>query len=141
MGSIIEYVINRQDKKIEISGINNEYSIDLITDIDSNPKEPLIFLISKSEKDSKKSIDFLMRPYNDSPLPKPDFNRLKTNPYEGMDIIDIGIVEEQKNIDFIKEYIADTIRFDDYIYSCEKKLSKESLGEFDTIKDLMKQIR
>ena len=136
-----EFLINQQDKKVEISGIINEYSIDLITDIDSNPKEPVIFIISKSEKESKKSIDFFMRPYNDSPLPKPDFNRLRENPYKGMDLLDIEIVEQQKNIDFLKKYITDTMNFDDYIFSCEKKLSGESLGEFDTIKDLMKQIR
>ena len=123
------------------SDMNTKYSIELVTDIDSNPKEPLIFQINKLEKSSEKFVEFLMRPFNNSPLPNPDFNRLKENPYKGMDLLDIEIVEEQKNIDFFKKYIQDNFRFEDYIFSCQNKLTDKSLGEFDSIKELIDQIR
>jgi len=90
---------------------------------------------------TEKQLVFLIRPYNNSPLPNPDFNRLKENPYKGMDLIDIEIVEKQKDIDFFKRYIQDNFRFEDYIYTCQDKQSDKSLGEFDTIKELIEQIK
>lgn len=133
-----EYSVNHRDNKVEIFGIRNEFTINLLTDIETKPKEPLIFQISKHE--TKKRIEYLMRPNNISPLPKPDFNRLLENPYKGLDLLDIEILEQQKNIDFLKKYITDTFDYNDYNFYCENKTSKKSLGEFDTIKELIKQI-
>jgi hypothetical protein len=135
-----QYSVNHQDNKVEILSNRNEFTIRLFTDIEIKPKEPLIFQISKTENETKKRIDYLMRPNNISPLPKPDFNRLLENPYKGMDLLDIEIVEQQKNIDFLKKYIADTFDYDDYNFYCENQTYGKSLGEFDTIKKLMKQI-
>ncbi len=134
------FSVNHQEKKVEISDIKTKYSMELVTDIDSNPKEPLIFQINKFEKSSGNFIEYLMRPFNDSPMPNPDFNRLKKNPYKGMDLLDIELVEEQKNIDFFKKYIQDNFRFEDYVFSCQYKLTDESFGEFDTIEKIFDQI-
>jgi len=71
-----EYSVNHQDNKVEILSIRNEFTIRLLTDIETKPKEPLIFQISKTENENKKRIEYLMRPNNISPLPKQDFNRL-----------------------------------------------------------------
>ncbi len=136
-----EFSVNHQEKNVVISDVNTKYSIELIADIDSNPKEPLIFQINIIEKSSEKYMEFIMRPFNNSPLPNPDFNRLKENPYKGMDLLEIEIVEEQKNIDFFKKYIQDSFRFEDYIFSCQNKLTDKSLGEFNTIKELIDLIR
>jgi len=135
-----EYSVNHQDNKVEILSIRNEFTIRLLTDIETKPKEPLIFQISKTENETKKRIEYLMRPNNISPLPKQDFNRLLENPYKGMDLLDIEIFEQQKNIDFLKKYIADTFDFNDYNFYCENQTYGKSLGEFDTIEKLIKQI-
>lgn len=135
-----EYSVNHQDNKVEIFGIRNEFTITLITDLEANPKESLIFQISRTENELKKRVDFLIRPNNITPLPKPDLNRLSENPYEGMDLLDIEMVEQQKNIDFIKKYILDTFDHNDYNFYCENLTSIKSLGEFDTIKEFVKQI-
>lgn len=138
---ISEYSVNQQESKVDIFSIRNVFSINLLTDIETRPKEPLIFQISKIENEAKKRIEYLMRPNNISPLPKPDFKRLLENPYKGMDLLDIEIVEQQKNIDFFKKYITDTFDYNDYNFYCENQTDKKSLGEFDTIKELMKQIQ
>lgn len=135
-----EYSVNHQNNKVEIFSLRNEYTINLLTDIETKPKDSLIFQISKTENETKKRIDYLMRPNNVSPLPKPDFNRLLENPYKGMDLLDIEIVEQQKNIDFLKQYIADTFDYNDYNFYCENQTYGKSLGEFDTIKKLIKHI-
>lgn len=135
-----DYSINHQDNKVDILSIRNEFTIRLLTDIEIKPKESLVFQISKTENDTKKRIVYLMRPNNISPFPKLDFNRLLENPYKGMDLLDIEIVEQQKNIDFMKEYIADTFNFNNYNFYCENQTYRKSLGEFDTIKELIKQI-
>ncbi|MFN2262506.1 MAG: hypothetical protein ABR595_10620 [Psychroflexus sp.] len=135
-----EYSLNHQDGKVEILSAHNEFTIRLLTDIETNPKGALIFQISKTENDTKKRIVYLMRPNNISPFPKADFNRLLENPYKGMDLLDIEIVEQQKNIDFLKKYIADTFNYNDYNFYCENQTYGKSLGEFDTIKKLIKQI-
>ena len=57
-----------------------------------------------------------------------------------MDLLDIEIFEQQKNIDFLKKYIADTFDFNDYNFYCENQTYGKSLGEFDTIEKLIKQI-
>lgn len=134
-----EYSINQQERKVEISDINTKYLIELLTDINSNPKEPLIFQYKKMENEKKRF--FLIRPYNNSSFPNPDFNRLKENPYKGMDLIDIEMAEKQKDIDFFKKYIQDNFRFEDYIYTCQDEQSDKSLGEFDTIKELLGHIK
>jgi len=135
-----EYSVNHQDNKVEILSIRNEFTIRLLTDIETKPKEPLIFQISETENETKKRIEYLMRPNNISPLPKQDFNRLLENPYKGMDLLDIEIFEQQKNIDFLKKYIADTFDFNDYNFYCENQTYGKSLGEFDKIEKLKKQI-
>ncbi len=136
-----EYSINQQERTVEISNINNQYLIELLTDINSNPKEPLIFQYNKLEKGTEKHLVFLIRPFNNSPLPNPDFNRLKENPYKGMDLLDIEMVEKQKDIDFFKEFIQSDFKFEDYIYSCHNKQTDKSLGEFANIKELVGQIK
>ncbi len=136
-----EYSINQQEIKVEISDINNQYLLELLTDINSNPKDPLIFQYNKLEKETEKHLEFLIRPYNNSPLPSPDFNRLEENPYKGMDLLDIEMTAKQKDIDFFKKYIQDDFRFEDYIYSCQNKQSDKSLGEFNTMKELIEEIK
>ncbi len=135
-----EYSVNQQDNKLEIFSIRNGFTVSLLTDIETNPKESLIFQISKIENKNRERIEYLMRPNNISSLPKPDCNRLIENPYKGMDLLDIEILEQQKNIDFFKKYISDTFDYNDYNFYCENQTYGKSLGEFDTIKDLMKQI-
>ena len=135
-----EYSVNQQDNKLEIFSIHNGFTLSLLTDIETNTKESLIFQISKTENKTRKRIEYLMRPNNISPLPKPDFNRLLENPYKGMDLLDIEIVEQQKNIDFLKKYITDKFDYNDYNFYCDNQTDRKSLGEFDTIKDLVKQI-
>ncbi len=136
-----EYSFNQHERKVEISDINNQFLMELLTDINLNPKEPLIFQYRKLKKETKKYLYFFIRPYNNSPLPNPDFNRLTENPYKGMDLLDIEIVEKQKDIDFFKKYIQDDFRFEDYIYTCQNKQSDKSLGEFDTMKELIGEIK
>ncbi len=125
---------------MEIFSIHNGFTVSLLTDIETNPKESLIFQINKTENKTKKSVEYLVRPNNISPLPKPDFKRLLENPYKGMDLLEIEIVEQQKNIDFLKKYITDKFNYNDYNFYCDNQTDRKSLGEFDSIKDLMKQI-
>lgn len=135
-----EYSINQQENKLEIFSIRIGFTVSLCTDIEANPNESLIFQISKTENMNKKRIEYLMRPNNISLLPKPDFNRLLENPYKGMDLIDIEIFEQQKNIDFLKKYISDKFDYKNYNFYCDNQTDRKYIGEFDTIKDLVKQI-
>lgn len=135
------FSVNQQDNKVDFFSIDKEFTIRLLTDIELTPKEALIFQISKTDNETKKRIEYLMRPNNISPLPKPNFNRLMENPYKGMDLNDIEILEQQKNIDFLKKYITDTFDYNDYNFYCENQTTGKALGEFNSIKELTKQIR
>jgi hypothetical protein len=135
-----EFAMNRKGNNLEFTGIQEKYLIELTTDIDSNPADPLIFLIKKLDED-KKITEFLVRPFKNSSFPNPDFSALASNPYKGKDSLDIEIEEEQKNIDFFKRYINDRISFEDYVYVCQDKNTKETSKECETIHDLMKLIK
>lgn len=132
-----DFIVNQQDNRIEFIGTNEKIKIQQITDFDKTPKKPLLFdiLITKNDQ----SQTYQIRPFNDSPLPNPDFNRLLSNPYKGKDLLDIEIEEEQKNIDFFKRFISDKLNFDKYIYACESDDS--AMIEFKSIKDMIKYLR
>ena len=136
----VESSVNRTDNKIEIFTIPNTVTINLLTDIENKPKQSLIFQLSKIDNETKNRLDFVMMPNNISALPKPDFNKLFESPYKGMDLLEIEILEQQKNIEFLKKYINDTFNFYDYNFYCQSQISKKPLGEFDTIAQMMKEI-
>lgn len=133
-----DFDINNQENKMTFVGANEIITIVQTTDFEKYPKNPLFFSVTVKLKDIDKTFQF--RPFNDSPLPNPDFNRLLTNPYKGKDLLDIEIEEQQKNIDFIKGFITDKVDYKQYIYGGQFG-SDESMMEFKTIKELIKYIR
>lgn len=133
-----DFDINRQENKLTFIGENEIITIIQTTDFEKKPKNPLCFNVGV--KTSVKDKKFQFRPFNDSPLPKPDFNRLLSNPYKGKDLVDIEIEEQKKNIDFIKRFITEKIDYKQYIYGCESE-SDDNMMEFKTINELIRYIR
>lgn len=131
--------VNHLVHKVEVLSIHYVFTIDLLTDIETRPTVALTFQICVANNKTKERNVYLMRPNNISHL-QPDPNRLLVNPYKGMDLLDIEIYEQQKNIDYLKKYINDPFNYSDYNYYCENQTDRKSLGEFNSINDLLKQI-
>ncbi len=106
-------------------------------DYSENHKSARQFSI-KINKNADTLCDLKIRLFLDeSELPKPDLNRLKTNPYQGMDTQDIEILEQKKNIDYFKEYIK-TDESNKWNFVCLDNL-KSSQEMFDTLIELYKE--
>jgi hypothetical protein len=135
-----EFSIKNSDKKILISSSITGYLLELVTDIDANPKHALSFLISKLENNSEKITEYLMRPFDDSPLPEPDWNNFE-NTYKGMTSLDRELFDEQRKLDYFKSYIQKDIGFEGYIFYCESKQPVNVIGTFETVKELVDKIR
>ena len=132
------FEINQQANKITFIGINEIINVEQIADFEKKPKNPLSFKIAVNSNNADNIYQF--RPFKDSPLPNPNFNRLLSNPYEGRDLIDVEIEEEQKNIDFLKRFITEKVDFKQYIYVCQLD-GNDRMVEFKTITELIKYIR
>ena len=71
---------------------------------------------------------------NRSNLDQPDLNRLKTNPYEGMDSVDIEIYERQKSVDYMKKYITEFESYHWNFLCLDHASSDQKL--YDTVENL-----
>ncbi len=109
-----EFILNQQDNKLVFIGINESITIEQKTNIEQTSKNPLLFNILVIKDSEEKNYQF--RPFNDSPLPNPDINRLQSDPDKGKDLLDIEIEAEKKNIDYFKSFIAENLDFEQYIF-------------------------
>ena len=132
-----DFILNQQDNKLVFIGINESITIEQKTNIEQTPKNPLLFNILVSKDSEERNYQF--RPFNDSPLPNPDINRLQSDPDTGKDLLDIEIEEEKKNIDYLKSFIAENIDFEQYIFALQTS-THDGLLEFRSIKELIEYI-
>ena len=100
------------DNPLEIKVKKNNTICTIIPEFDykKEPKRPRQFSIEIKKNDlvvSKTSARLFM---DENSVDQPDFNRLLTNPYKGMDSTEIEIYERKKTVDYMKEFIREKER-------------------------------
>ncbi|NQX85121.1 MAG: hypothetical protein HRT67_04350 [Flavobacteriaceae bacterium] len=93
--------------KIKVKKNNIICTINPEFDFKKEPEKPRQFSIKFCENDlfiSKISVRLFM---DENSVDQPDFNRLLTNPYKGMDSTEIEIYERKKTVDYMKKFISE----------------------------------
>ena len=129
--------VERYEDSLIFIGNDLIINIDQTSNIKNEPKKPLIFKIEIRFKNTKN--EFLLRPFNDSPLPSPNLKGLISNPYKGKDLLDFEIEKEQKNIDFFKRYINEKANWSQYIYALQDNSGQ--IIECKSINEVIKTIK
>ncbi|MEI6866090.1 hypothetical protein [Flavicella sp.] len=96
--------------EIKVKKFNNICTIKPDFNYDKEPKKPRQFSIEiKKDKVLISKISTRLFMDEDS-IDQPDFNRLLTNPYKGMDSTEIEIYERKKTVDYMKKFINESER-------------------------------
>jgi len=124
------------DNYLEIKVKRNNTTCTIKTEFDykKEPKKPRQFSIEIKENNlliSKISARLFM---DESSTDQPDFNRLLTNPYKGMDSTEIEIYERKKTVDYMKRFISEKERLQWNYLSFDK--SNENQELHNTIQEL-----
>jgi hypothetical protein len=124
------------DNYLEIKVKRNNTTCTIKTEFDykKEPKKPRQFSIEIKENNfliSKISARLFM---DESSTDQPDFNRLLTDPYKGMDSTDIEIYERKKTVDYMKRFISEKERLQWNYLSFDK--SNENQELHNTIQEL-----
>ena len=120
--------------EIKVKKKNTTCTIKPEFDFKKEPKKPRQFSIEIKEKDlfiSKISARLFM---DENSVDQPDFNRLLTNPYKGMDSTEIEIYERKKTVDYMKRFISEKERLQWNYLSIDK--SNETQELHNTILEL-----
>lgn len=127
-------VSKKGNGKLNATKHNNSCNVKPDFDYSNNHKSPRQFSI-KTVRNTDVICDLTVRLFIDeSELPKPDFNRLLTNPYEGLNSEDIEILEQQKNVDFLKGYLETDESNKWNFLCCDNLDGTEKM--FDTLNEL-----
>jgi hypothetical protein len=120
--------------EIKVKKNNTTCTIKPEFDYKKEPEKPRQFTIEIKEKDlfiSKISARLFM---DENSTDQPDFNRLLTNPYKGMDSTEIEIYETKKTVDYMKRFISEKERLQWNYLSIDK--SNETQELHNTIQEL-----
>lgn len=104
-----DFLVN-SNSKLAVKKGTNIVEIKQTVDFRKHPKgnRQLDLTIKNENKEVLKVTIRLFIDESKTSLPQPDLNRLLTNPYEGMDSVEIEIHERQKSVDYMKRYISES---------------------------------
>ena len=111
-----DYIVQINDLVCLASSVDCEIKIYPQYDYKKEPNKPKRIQITKRDFVNKTENEFLIGIFNNTPLLEPDLNRLLENPYKGLSIVEIELLEKSKSIKFFKEYVSkqETNKFVEY---------------------------
>lgn len=124
------------DNHLEIKVKRNNTTCTIKTEFDyqKEPNKPRQFSIEIMENNLLISKTLARLFMDESSNNQPDFNRLATNPYKGMDSTEIEIYERKKTVEYMKKFISEKERLQWNYLSFEKSNQNPELHK--TIQDL-----
>ena len=135
------FIIETNELVCKATNVDVQFIFKPKYDYKENPKQVRIIEIKKNNLKLNKKTEYQIAIFSNAPLPETDFSRLLKNPTEGMNSDEISLLEKQKSIKYLKEYVLETELAKYWVYQAENVSEKIDFGyEKDILKHYNKMI-